>query len=299
MRQGVAKLSTEGRINYMHTYIHKFAKEWYNLDIPMKYIKEHFKKCSDKFETIYKDKVNYVDPLIREQVKTHRKISQHYIMKYGRNKENLLDLGSGKMTGAYIYEKANIKNVYGVEPSIYSVQLAKELIKKYPKVNIELIHAFADKPLNLKVKFEVITFIFTIHYMMENLDVVMDNIKKVSKKGTIILITCVNGDKVLNFLKKSDRYEIRYRNDVYWGVYKFDTPKKYLFFMKDVYGLEMGSEEYLVPVGDLIETFKQNDMKLLYSNDFKSEYNNIPNSKKLHKFQCDILNMQQILIFEV
>lgn len=135
--------------------------------------------------------------------------------------------------------------------------------------------------------------------MIKNLDVVIDNIKKASKKGTIIIITCVNGDKILKYLSDNDRYEAQYRDDVYWGVYKFNTNDKYLFFMKDVYGLEMGSEEYLTPVNDLIEQFKQNDINLIYSNSFKDEYGKIPNAKKIHNFQYDILNLQQILIFEM
>ena len=266
--------------------------------IPISYIKEHFTKCSDKFDTIYKNKVSYIDTLIRDQIGIHRRVSQHYIMKYGRNKDNLLDMGSGKLSGAYIYEKANINNVYGVEPSIYSVQQAQEIAKKYRKTHFTLINAFADKPLKLGVKFDVITFIFTIHYMIKNLDVVINNIKKASKSGTIIIITCVNGDKISEKLQKVDSYEVKYYNEVYWGVYKFNTPDKFLFYMKDVYGLEMGSEEYIVPVDELINKFKKKNINLLYSNNFKNEYNNTPNSKKIHKFQCDILDLQQILIFD-
>lgn len=299
IKHGKAQVNTDAYIEIMYETIHKFAKKTYGIDIPIAYIKTHFKKCSDKFETIYKNKVSYIDPLIREQIGIHRNVSQHYIMRYGRDKENLLDMGSGKLSGSYIYQKARIKNVYGVEPSIYSVELAKETAKKVHNVNFTLIHAFADKPLNLKVKFDIITFIFTIHYMIKNLDVVIDNIKKASKKGTIIIITCVNGDKILKYLSDNDRYEAQYRDDVYWGVYKFNTNDKYLFFMKDVYGLEMGSEEYLTPVNDLIEQFKQNDINLIYSNSFKDEYGKIPNAKKIHNFQYDILNLQQILIFEM
>lgn len=282
--------------------IHKFAKKTYNLNIPISYIKEHFAKCSEKFDTIYKNKVSYVDPLIREQIKIHRKISQHYIIKYGKDKENLLDMGSGKLSGAFIYEKAKIKNVYGVEPSIYSVQLAQEVAKKFRKTNFTLINAFADKPLKLDVKFDIITFIFTIHYMIKNIDIVIDNIQKAAKNGVIIIITCVNGDKILEKLQNSDSYEVKYYNNVYWGVYKFNTVSptdKFLFYMKDVYGLEMGSEEYLVSVEKLITIFQKKNIKLKYSNNFKDEYKNIPNFPKLHNFQYDILNLQQILIFEI
>ena len=285
-----------------YNQIISYAKKKYKLDIPISYIKEHFKKCSEKFDTIYKKKAKYYDPLTGEQIGVHRKVSQHYIMKYGRDKENLLDMGSGKLSGVYIYKKARIKNVFGVEPSKYSVETARETAKKFPSVNFTLINGFADKPLNIKGtdhNIDVITFIFTIHYMIDNIDIVLDNIRRVSKPGTIIIITCVNGDKVISNIGKSDRYEIRYYNEVYWSVYKFNKNNKYLFYMKDTYGLEMGSEEPLVMVSDLINKFKNNNIKLIHSNSFKNEYNNTPNTKKLCRFQCDILDIQQLLVFEV
>lgn len=301
--KGETKINNNESIDSMYENIHNFAKKSYNIDIPISYIKQHLVKCVDKFDTIYKNKVKYIDPLIREQIKIHRQISNHYIYKYGRNKENLLDMGSGKLSGSWVYSKANIKNVYGVEPSTYSIELAKEMIKKSSKTKFILINAFADKQLNIDVKFDIITFIFTIHYMLKNLHVVISNIKKLSKVGTIIIITCVNGDKIYEKLSNSDSYEIKYYNSVYWGVYKFNSKNikddTVLFYMKDVYGLEMGSEEYLVPVNSLIENFQKNNIKLKYSNSFKNEYNKIPNSPKLKTFQYDILNMQNILIFEI
>lgn len=299
IHQDKAIIRTNSEIEKINIKINSFAKKWYNIDIPVTYIEEHFKKCSEKFNTIYKKRVGYIDPLVREQIKIHRRISQYYIMKYGRDKEYLLDLGSGKLSGSYIYKKARIKNVYGVEPSTYSVQMAYEVAKKYPRVNFTIINAFADKPLDIKVKFDIITLIFTIHYMINNIDVVINNIKKMSKQGTIIIITCVNGDKVLANMGKLDRYEIQYYKDIYWGVYRFNTNDKFLFYMKDVYGLELGSEESLVSITNLINKFKTNNIHLIHSNSFKDEYNNIPNSSKLHKFQYDILDIQHILIFRV
>jgi SAM-dependent methyltransferase len=307
MKHGTSIINTNDNIKISYDNIKKYSKMWYDIDLTDSYIKEHFKKCTDKFDTIYKNKVLFSDPLVREQIGVHRKISQHYIMKYGYNKEFLIDMGAGKLSGAYIYQRAKIKNVYAVEPSIYSIENAKKIVDKYKNVNFTLIHAFADKPLDIKSlenkKFDVITFIFTIHYMIKNIDIVIKNIKKVSKPGTIIIITCVNGDKVLEKLSISNSYEMKYYNDVFWGVYKFNSNdiknEQVLFYMKDVYGLEMGSEEYLVPINDLIKKFQINNIRLKYSNSFKNEYTKMPKSQQLKKFQMDILNMQQILIFEI
>lgn len=291
-------LNNDEYIESMYKNIHDFIKKTYNIELTLDFIKKTYSKCSDKFETIYKNKISYIDPLIREQIKIHRKISQFYIMKYGKNKEYLIDMGSGKLSGADVYQRANIKNVYGIEPSIHSIQLAQNVMKRY-KTKFTLINAFADKPISINVKFDIITFIFTIHYMINNINIVISNIKKLSKPNTIIIITCVNGDIIMDKIRKLKNYEIKYYNTVYWGAYTFNREGKILFYMKDVYGLEIGSEEYIVSITELINSFKKNKLELLYSNDFKSEYDNTPNAPKLHNFQYDILRLQQILVFKV
>ena len=309
-------VNTSVNITNMYNRIQKFAIEKYNISIKLSEIKNHFKRCVEKFDTIYKDDNRYIDPLIREQIGIHRKISQNYILQYSKNKQNLFDMGCGKLSGAYIYKQAGLKTVYGIEPSIYSVEAAKITAKKIHNINFNIIHGYADKPIQLSnpIKFDIITFIFSIHYMIENLDIIIQNIKNLSKNGAIIIITCINGDKILNYFKsnKTDKYEIKY-NYIYWGVYKFNIIDKvsinktsvnkeidkYLFYMKDVYGVEMGSEEYLTPIKKLIEIFAKNKIKLLQSQSFLDEYNNKGDQKKLLKWQYDILEMQQVLVFTI
>jgi SAM-dependent methyltransferase len=288
------KLNNNDEIDNMYSRIQSFAKEKYKITISLTDIKKHFKRCIDKFDTIYKDDERYIEPIIREQIGLHRKISQNYIMQYGRNKQYLLDMGCGKLSGAYIYKQANIKNVYGIEPSIYSVEAAKLTAKKIHNVNFNIIHGFADKPINIPIKFDVITFIFTIHYMKENMDQVLQNIKKLSHNKTVIIITCINGDKILKYFydNKTSKLEISDKH-LYWGVYKFNDNGKYLFYMKDVYGVEMGSEEYIMSISELINLFKKNKFKLVQSSSFIDAYK----EKKVKPWQSQVLDLHHTLIF--
>ena len=292
--KGSVIIRTESDIKNMYKLIQGYLKK-YKIEVSLSFLNKHFIKCSSKFNTIYKRRVLNSDPLIREQIGFHRKISQKYIFKYGYDKDYLLDMGSGKLSGSYIYKNAKIKNVFGVEPSIYSVKMAYDTAKKYPSVNFTIINDYADKPLKIKQKFDIITFIFTIHYMMKNINVVIDNIKNLANSGCKIIITCVNGNKVKS-LMKNKKYEIKHNNDTYWGVYDIGK-SEYMFYMKDVYGLELGSKEQLVDVKKLIKIFKTNSINLIYESDFKSEH--LKKNKLPLKFQLDILNMQHILIFQV
>ena len=295
------------KLDLIYNRARKLLKMWYNIDVPIQYLKEHFKRCSELHNAIYKNVVSFVDPLIKEQIKVHRMISQIYIEKYSKGINSLLDIGSGKLSGAQFYSKLKIKKVYAIEPSIYSIEHAKKEVNKYKEVNFKLIQGYGNKEFKLNVKFEVITFIFTIHYMIENIDIVIDNILNHSKTGTKIIITCINGNKLLNNIKDIGRnntgYEIKYKKDVYWGAYKIeniDCKKQMIFYMKDVYGLENGSIENLVNLDELINKFEKNGIKLLENLSFIDVYNNNSLLKKkfyLKFFQKDILNMNNVLIF--
>jgi|APSaa5957512622_1039677.scaffolds.fasta_scaffold294135_1 hypothetical protein len=93
--------------------------------------------------------------------------------------------------------------------------------------------------------------------------------------------------------------------DIYWGAYKIsniDCSNKMMFYMKDVYGLESGSEESVVNINDLINKFEKNKMKLLHNNSFLDEFESIPQlykNYKIRNFQKEILNMNQMLVFSV
>ena len=70
--------------------------------------------------------------------------------------------------------------------------------------------------------------------------------------------------------------------------------------MKDVYGLENGSEEHIVDIDNLIIKFKKNGIELLDNLSFDNVYDNNYSLKKrfnLKSFQKEILSMNNILIF--
>lgn len=302
VRQGKAKVTSKVNIDQFYKTMIKYLKEWYNIDIKFEYLKQHFIKCEEKFGTIYKHINTFIDPLIKNMIYLNRLVSLEYLRKYARNAEYLLDIGSGKLSSAYIYDELHIKNVYGIEPSLYSIAAAKHVMDKYPKVNFVLEQNYGDKPFDLKKKFNIITLIFTIHYMIPNIDILIKNIINASKSGTKIIITFVNGEMVKEALKKSDSFEVRHDNDIYWGVYKYNDPSlnKVLFYMKDVYGLENGSEEYTVNPRIVVDSFVKNGFNLIKNTSFDAEIrsNSAFKKFKILPFQYEIFKYHKIMIFE-
>ena len=140
IQQGIPFVIVD-KIEDMYKRSKQLLKNWYNIDVSIEYFRKKFKLCTEIYDTIYMDTVNYMDPIVKLQVKLHRMISQVYIVKYGKNVNYLLDIGGGKLSGAYIYDKLKIKNVYMIEPSMYSLNTAKKTAMKYPNVHLQA-HTF-------------------------------------------------------------------------------------------------------------------------------------------------------------
>jgi SAM-dependent methyltransferase len=247
--------------------------------------------------------------------KFNRSIEQEILLKYAKGSKWLLDIGAGIGTSLGLYHKAGVKNVYGIEPSVYSIQRAADTINNLKKdLNIVFQHGQGDIDWStdptykaaLAIKFDTINFMFTLHYMLNNIDIVFKNINSVSKKGTKVIVHCIDGEKVLNTMNQDKgKYEIVHNQDVIWGVYKYNDPLprllsngklvKCLFYFKGVYGLNTGSEEYLVDVKWLIDQFSKNGFTCVQNENFAS----FVKSKSLIKypFQKEIISNMVSLVF--
>ncbi len=305
IRQGRSMVNNNKQMEVIYKDIKNGLKEWYDIDVSIDYLKEHFVRCEKLHGTIYYGIKKKTDLDIKTLTEYHRYISDSYIMQYAKNTDSLLDIGCGKLLSAKNYAAANIKQVYGIEPSIYSLDMAKTTLSKL-KTNTKftLIHGFGDKPININKQFSTIIFNFSIHYMIPNFNMVTENLYRLSKKGTKIIITYINGSKLLPILKKNDQYQVVHNNDIMWGVYKFNDDlniknPKVLFYMKDVYGVCNGSEEPLLDAEKLKKDFiKTNQYKILYNDNFANEYKKQNKFINLKKFQLDITSFHEILVLE-
>ena len=299
IRQGKARIFTDYVINSVYNNVIKVMKDWWNIDITLDYLQKHFIKCDKMYNTIFNNKISSCDKYIKKINKFNKFITENIIIKYINNldnsKKSIFDYGFGLMPYMKLYNKLNIDTVYGIELSLYSFnnvlkKISKE--KSFAKTKYNLTLGFANKELLDTNKVDIILFNFSIQYLLNNNEkIIINNLNNLSKKNTILIILYFNGTKILDKLKKDGQIEINYNNDIFLGFYKFNdlSLKKILIYMKDIYGLENGSDEYLIHPGYLINLFTKNNFSLIEQISFLDAYNEQTKFTKFKKFQKKIL----------
>jgi ubiquinone/menaquinone biosynthesis C-methylase UbiE len=311
IRQGKIKVFYGDYLEHYFNSLQKALKEYYNKDFTIDELKTKIKHCNEMGFDIYKGEM-VKDPDTNIIKYFHIKIKEEIIRNYAKNSKYLLDVGTGKLTDMRIWDDNNIKNVVGIEPSIESLKLGEERIKKFGfKGKLDLVNGTGDDDWSLNNKYkivldnkyDVITFQFTLHYMMNNIKTVISNLKKVMLPKCKIIITCMDGNKIQNDINKYGHVEIRNKQEPIFAIfpmYKSETiPEKdnnILVYFKGAYGVSSGSFEPIVDIEKLITIFKDNNINLINRKNF-ADYNiNIKN--KLFPNQLKVSSYYLSLIFE-
>ena len=312
VRQGKIIVFNEKIMDYVHKTIKQKAKEYYNFDISIDEVKKIIKKCNLQAFDIYKGK-NIYDPDTSIVKRFHLDVKQQIFYKYCKDVNYLLDVGSGQLTDAQFWNKVGIKNVIGIEPSIDSIKKGMERLEKYgTKTNIKLINGVGNadwktddkyKPI-FDNKYDVVTFQYTLHYMMYDIETVMKNISQVIRRGSKVIITCMDGKLIHNELNKYGKIEVRNSQEPIFAIFpQYDhtqhtIPRQndILVYFKGAYGVASGSIEPLVDIDRLINFFNNNGFKLLEMKKFL-DYNS-KNKDKMSSIQKRISYYYTSLIFE-
>lgn len=292
--------------------IQKILKDDHKIDMSVVNIEKLFKKCDEEAFDIYKGKSIY-DPYTALIRHFHLDVKQQLFYKYCSNIDYLLDIGSGKLTDAQYWNKVGVKNVIGIEPSKESIQAGYDRLKKFGnKTPVKIINGLGDvdwksdskyDPI-FEHKYDAIVFNFTLHYMMYNIEILMKNILQVSKKGTKVIITCMDGKLIHEELHKHGKIEVRHNDQPIFAIFpKYDNTQKeipkrsdILTYFKGTYGVANGSIEPLVDVDRLIRFFENNGYKLLEHKKFL-DYNS-KNKQKMSNTQKKVSYYYTSLIFE-
>jgi SAM-dependent methyltransferase len=287
-------------------------KEYYNKDYTIDELKKIIKHCNKEGFDIYKGE-QVKDPDTNLIKYFHIMIKENILGKYANNCNYLLDIGSGKLTDMRIWDRLNIKNVVGIEPSIDSIEMGNAKIKKFGfRGKIDVINGVGDDDwqsiekynIALKNKYDVVTFQFTLHYMMNNIDTVIKNINKVIKSKTKIIVTCMDGNKIQEEFRKYKQIEVRNKQEPIFAIIPFykvteNIPEKdnnILVYFKGAYGVSSGSLEPIIDINKLIKMFEDNGIKLLERRNF-ADYT-IPIKNKLYPNQLRVSSYYMSMIFE-
>ena len=312
VRQGRLVIFYGSYLEQFFNKLHNDLQSYYNKNIAVEDLKNMIKHCNVEGFDIYKG------PMIKDPdtdiIKYyHNMIKRQILNKYGTNINYLLDVGSGKLTDLRMWNEMNIKNVVGIEPSVESIKMGNEKLKKFGfKGNINIINGVGDidwhsqdkYAIVFKNKYDIITFQYTLHYMMNNINIVMNNLKDIVKLGTKIVVTCMDGNKIHEDFKRYQKVEIRNKQEPIFAIVPFykvteQIPEKdnnILVYFKGAFGVSSGSLEPIIDINKLIKIFENNKYKLLERKNF-ADYN-IPIKNKLHPNQLKVSSYYMSIIFE-
>lgn len=164
-------------IHNLYQKLQKSLSKNYNLKISVEEIEPYFDKCNIYGFDIYKGTPEW-DKDTSLIKKFHLDVKRKIYEKYCHNINMLFDVGCGRLTDIFYWNENHIKNVHCIEPSkdsIISGQQKYEKNKNQIKTKILVVEGVGDINWNdnekyqkfLNQKYDVITFQFTIHYMLK------------------------------------------------------------------------------------------------------------------------------------
>lgn len=292
LKNNTLTIFTRENTNNLYKRTQQDIKTFYDIDIPFRDILKCVPRCSVHGFDIYKGiPVNDVDISIVK--KFHLSVKKKIYASHCRGTELLFDMGCGRLTDLFFWNDVGIKNVFCVEPSGESRIQGDDRLSKHKShltVNVNVLDGTGDCDWSLddkyadiiSRKYDVITFQFTIHYMLDNIETLMKNILLISKRNTKIIITCMDGNIIRNELRTHDPIEVRNsRNEIIFAIGNMDASNdEILVYMKSGYGMEHGSIEKMVDLDGLTNIFTENGFTMLERKPFLSYNTKLKNTMK-------------------
>lgn len=316
IREGVVSIYDDKLIDTKLKKIQQYLKEWHQVDMTYDELKSKIFKCRDKPFEIYDTRplrYHYTSDIITY----HTQIMNYYIDHYF-DKSKLLDVGAGPLRQVEYYESIGIKHLVAIEPSKQSIITGKERYEQKTKkiMKLDFVEGVGDEPwmgndpvyepVRSNAPYKSILFKFTIHYMIKNLNILLDNLAAVIEPDTTVIISCIDGTKLMEKMKDKKKYEIYLGDDPLYGVYDFpskdDTEnyKQIMIYFKGVYGVESGSIEYIVDINYLINKFKSIGFEVVLSKNFMDI--DVPQVKKyrekFNEAQRKVSELHHLLILK-
>jgi hypothetical protein len=265
--------------------IKTFLYDWHKIDVTIKELENTFMCDEINPYNKYLKNVNTAN-LFDNLRKYHQYIKSYYLEKYCKNINILLDVGSAHLKSLKFWKKYNIKHIISLEPSKDLYNFGSKVIERndFAKKRVKYIRAVGEKDwlsgnaglnndskkmlINLKkIKADVITFEFSLHYMLYNIDSLMKNINNFSKRNTYVIIHCINGNLIEENMTKNDKISVYHNKEEVFYIKKqyknSDEYKKVDIYFKGAQGLNNVVTEYVIYPNYLINKFIEYDFKLI------------------------------------
>lgn len=274
INQGRIRILDDKNRRHFLNNIKEHYKLWHNKHITVDELDKLIPYCSSDTFGNYSGRI-VKDVEIEPLKYFHTQLKRDFIKKYANNADLLIDVGSGKLRDFAFWKEARIKQVFALEPSTDSVEKGRKRIESHNGIpKIKIINSVGDvkwDDFGISGKADCITFMFTIHYMSNNIDIIFDNLLKHTHIGSKIIIMLLDGNKIHNhFNKTHQNIVIQGKQEPLFIISPFYEVKKdfpdnenILVYMKGTYGVSKGSLEPIVNIDKLINRFETNNFKLI------------------------------------
>jgi hypothetical protein len=273
LRQGKITVYTDNLITKKLNTVKKYFKHWHGIHTTIDQLKDKLPRCSDMPNYICKKKVlpnKYTNMILSN----YNNILYNSINEYINKNDHILDIGGT------VYQHINFFNKY---TSNITTITNKQIDKTYD-INIINQDPFDNWSKLIRTSYNIIFIDNYIHNINNRYDILINNIKKV--QADTIIITCLDGQAILDKLQGNQRYEIYIDNEPLFGIYKFNG--KLLLYFKGIQIYEQGYIQDIIIIEDLINKFKSIGYNLI---------DNIQMTYASNNKLMNILKLYRILIF--
>lgn len=236
---------------------------------------------------------------------TNNFIKAVLIRYYVRPGMSVLDIGCGKGGDLKKYDKANIREYYGLdiaEVSIYDARIRHNNMNNCFRAFFDTADVYAE-PFDLNKEFDVVSSQFSLHYAFQSPDHVKNTIVNVSKHlkdGGYFISTVPVKDEILRRYRennlKNKYYKIRYEGG---GV------NEYFFTLHDCVE---DCIEYFVDVDLLSKMFEKYNIKLVRREKFEmflshnlNKYAELANNMRVNRLngeENEVISLYEILVYK-
>jgi len=194
-------------------------------------------------------------------------VKKNLIKSYTKDNSIVVDLGSGKGGDIYKYALTKLRRCYLVEPYFYrELQYRLHNLKDMRFNSIRQMAQYNNLHNLIHCKADNIFMFFSLNFFNENtLPSLINNIDYLLKNDGIVVFTYMDGERVLNMLRKCDG---QYKNENYC-IYNVDKSKDLELGHKikiciNAETVDMkGQYEYLIPFNDLYRCLRKLNYTLL------------------------------------
>lgn len=262
-------------------------KRWFGIDLKASELQRMITRCSnfDHPSMIIDQGIDKFTHFIAKYLLfSSKEILYRYVTG-----ESVLDVDSNRSRNLLLYPKLGIKKVTVVEDSDYMIRRINKLIcnskDEMGEMKVDVINGHIDsliKEDKIVERYDNIILrnvIDKIDKIALDVDSFVTELLKISHKGTVVVVICMDKQRIKDLLKNNTRYQMHENSQLKFGIYDFqdygenqgdmiyglEGKDDVVIYGKQILGYDKGSVQRLIDIDSLKRSFKNQRYELISS----------------------------------